>query len=494
MSHTKIITPGSYEFQEPVATLVKFSSRGLIGNDLRDFVKRASARFAHKVASLAVPPGEELVHLLAVGCTEAYGPNRNGDGFKEAMCIKCHPTFQKYARWYRDHQNKDMSKGRGIIRDSDFNPEMRRIELLVGLHGDKSAADRNNGLIADEELESLNRGEDIPVSMACKVAFDVCSSCNNKAKTRAEYCTGRTCKHGGCRDNLGKTFEDGHTLHVDNPDPLFFDISKVFRPADRIAYTLGKAADYRELCKAASENVGSNFGGSALAEQLGVSAPLWLPPDDGPWTSQKLVSQLKIASALMQMEDQIDQLAFSSIDLAYDPAVQPHRGVMPEAHVKLGQVMSALVDAQCMLPPHEFLALMTGSPEKAAAVSDDVRAQLPGVFNRLASDPTLEQTIEKNPYLPDGMAPVAIRDWAVKQAREWSTARPRVVERLQLATIRGAAMPSHRRETVKIASAGGTEGLAQQYGLYQLAYLHATAELPGQDFRNELVIRSNYAK
>jgi hypothetical protein len=492
MAQTKIITPGSQDFHEPVATLVKVSSRGLIGNDLRDFVKRASARFTHKIASMHLPPGEELIHLLAVGATEAYGPNRNGDGFKEAHCIKCHPTFQKYARWYRDHQNKDLSKGRGIIRDSDFNPEMRRIELLVGLHRDKKAAERNGGLVADEELEALDRGEDIPVSMACKVAFDVCSSCGNKAKTRKEYCGPEMCKHGGCRDNLGKTFEDGHTLHVDNPDPMFFDISKVFRNADRIAFTLGKAAAYEELCKAASVNFGSEYGGAALAEQIGVAAPLWLPTD-GPWTSPRIVGQLKIASALMQQEDEIEKLSHDTLDLAYDSKVQPVRGDIPDGHHKLAQVMSALSSARCMLPVGEFLVLMSGSAhEKIAELVEDVAARLPGVFNRLALDPQLEDKLEKNPYRPEGIAPMPVREWAIKRAKEWSVDRPRVVERLQLATIRGASTPPTRRETVKVASVDRAEELAQEYARYQLAFLHATADLPGQEFRNELVIRANH--
>ncbi len=73
MAFTKLITPGSQDFSEPVAQLVKVSSRGLRGGDMQAFVKRASVQFLDKIASIVVKPGEELVHLIALGCTEAYG-------------------------------------------------------------------------------------------------------------------------------------------------------------------------------------------------------------------------------------------------------------------------------------------------------------------------------------------------------------------------------------------------------------------------------------
>ena len=88
--------------------------------------------------------------------------------------------------------------------------------------------------------------------MACRIPFDVCSGCGHKARTRAEYCKAATCKYGGCHDNLGKIAADGHILHVDNPNPSFFDISNVFRPADRTAY--GVKADWLAFATHSSGN------------------------------------------------------------------------------------------------------------------------------------------------------------------------------------------------------------------------------------------------
>jgi hypothetical protein len=82
----------------------------------------------------------------------------------------------------------------------------------------------------------------------CKIKYDVCSRCGNKAPSRAEYC-----KHALAMNQVNP---DGTKNFVYNPDSDFFDISRVFRPADRIGYTLKKVAD----------------AGGRLAADLGVEA------------------------------------------------------------------------------------------------------------------------------------------------------------------------------------------------------------------------------
>jgi hypothetical protein len=226
----------------PAMQLVKMSSRGLRGYDLNEFIKSAGHHFIDALRKMDHKPGEEILHLNALGATEVWGPNRNGDGFKIATCIKYHPTFVEHARWYRDHLNKDPQRSYGIVKLSHFHPTMHRIELLVGLNATKEAADRNKGLIADDEIDCLSKGLDLPVSMSTKVPYDVCSGCGHKSATREEYCDENNCKYGGLRDNLGKIASDGHLLHADNPVVCWSDISNVrkSRPADRTAYVYGQ--------------------------------------------------------------------------------------------------------------------------------------------------------------------------------------------------------------------------------------------------------------
>lgn len=157
-----------WDEESPRSVLIKRSSRGII--DKASLIKHASAssaEFLSQLDSLDVHPEGQLIHMNAVGTTEAYGPNRNGDGFSKAACQKYHPYFVKEARFYRDHKHDDRSKSYGVVKASAFNDEMQRIELIVELNATPKVAAANGGLLADKEMDALERGKDIPVSMAC---------------------------------------------------------------------------------------------------------------------------------------------------------------------------------------------------------------------------------------------------------------------------------------------------------------------------------------
>ena len=71
--------------------------------------------------------------------------------------------------------------------------------------------------------------------MGCRIKFDVCSICGNKAPSRKDYCV-------HAKNQLNDIYPDGRIVYVDNPNPKFFDISVVFRPADRTGYMMKKVA------------------------------------------------------------------------------------------------------------------------------------------------------------------------------------------------------------------------------------------------------------
>ena len=72
-------------------------------------------------------------------------------------------------------------------------------------------------------------GKDLSFSMSCRVPNDRCSICGNKAKTLPQYCD--HLKH-----NMGKWIEkSAGYAYAYNDEPVFFDISRVANPADRIA-------------------------------------------------------------------------------------------------------------------------------------------------------------------------------------------------------------------------------------------------------------------
>ena len=73
--------------------------------------------------------------------------------------------------------------------------------------------------------------------MAAKLPYDICSVCGHRrTKPGREY----TCKH--VNDELTKVYPDGRQVYALNLEPKFFDISEVWKPADRTAYVLRKVA------------------------------------------------------------------------------------------------------------------------------------------------------------------------------------------------------------------------------------------------------------
>lgn len=497
MSMFKILEYNSQHLGDAILTQIKIGERGrLIGNDRLTFEKRAGARFVHELDKIEAAPGEELIHLLAVGATEFYGPNRNGDGFKAAACRRSHPTFVKHAKFYRDHLSRDPSKSYGIVKLSDYNEAMHRIELVCALNATKEAALRNGGLIADRELEKLARKQDIPVSMGCGVPFDVCSYCQNKAPTRKEYCddvaNGGHCKAGGLKHNMGRTVEvdgDLHQLHADNTFPKFGDISHVFRGADRIAYVSG-------LLKAAAA-AGRVVSGAELAEAFGMHAhynPIAF--SDVHLLPSQVEAQIKLAYELADKENSGNTFCLNQV-VAFSPDVRDPL-VIPAGHrEKFGQVMRALADHRCLLTLPEFLQLTTDCTLKQAR-DNGAAAQmfLPGIYGNLIADPYFADLVRANPYTPAPAATDALQLWAVKQAATLSLDEPHVTRRLRLAAIRNISPDVV--ETTELRKLAGNSGpayeLAKHYALYKLAFLsQISTQVKDLPLTARLVLLQNHA-
>jgi len=495
----KVITPGSYDFSEPIAEMVKVSSRGLLGADKAQFEKRAGAQFAHEFAKIAnrLHPDETPIHLLAIGATEDYGANRNGDGFRRAICDRYHDTFVKHAHFFRDHKNKDPRKCYGHVKLSAWHDPMKRIELIVALNGSEEAARRNGGIFADKEMQKLAAGKEIPVSMACRVSHDVCSYCGNKAPKRDDYCKsaedGGMCKAGGLARNIGSLVEiDGgiHHLHADNPDPDFFDISHVFRPADRIAYVSG-------MMKAAGH---STVSGAELAEVMGVSLPYELLVDKSqPANVQRM---LKIAYQLADMEADLSAghlFPQNEYAGAFAPSVQQTDTPQPRfGREKFSQTLRALADARIALPLANFIELVTGQEKEAAAsTAEIVSRELPGIFSRMLTSGDLPERVGNCPYVPGPTASPDLRLWAEKQAQALSVKEAHVRRRVTQAALRQEAPDVNRAANMeKTATDSGPAGrLAEEYALYKLAFI---GSIPESDTELQLtqgvVLLQNYAK
>lgn len=474
----KTITPNSYDLAEPVAAIIKVASCGrLRGHDRGLLEKRAGADVIDIFNKLHFERDEVPIHLIAMGATEKFGCNRNGDGFRERVLLDFHKTFEKFARFYRDHANKDPSRSYGIVKAAFYNVPMSRVELICGLNATNAAAKRNGGLVADRELEKLAKDLDIPVSMACSVSHDICSYCDNKAKTRRDYCRGLDdgghCKAGGLYRNIGRLVEvdgDAHSLHADNPDPRFFDISHVYRPADRIAYVMG------QLQKEAA--AGHIVSGAEVAETLGLSLPYAMCVDEGiPANYAKL---MKLAYHLADLEQQPADnraLAFNSAVSATTFDTPPFKFNTSQQHV--GQWLKASIDTRSLLPPAAFLChFCRMTPKEAMAADPVIRAHLPGIYGRMVQEADFAENVQRYSCEPTYMVPQWMLETMRKSASIVCLREPYLTHRVRLAAVRGASLTSSDDPTaVKLAAAGGPSAdLARGYAIYKLAFLAGIPE------------------
>lgn len=234
----------SYDFGEVAAQLVPLHSRGVERNWV---IKQASAGnvFGDVLEQLTPQKGRTVIHVIALGDEEIFGPNRNGDGFAREDNKVAHPSFKSMGHVFRHHQNTDPLKAAGDVIATAHNEMMSRVQLLLGLDNDKCR----------QEVQAIDEGKDVPVSMGSMQDYDVCSYCNHRARTAAEHCF-------HIKNMLGRIMSNGQRVYMQNPNPKFFDISLVYKPADRIAYMLRKVASSDDTV----------IGGHELAEVYGLTS------------------------------------------------------------------------------------------------------------------------------------------------------------------------------------------------------------------------------
>lgn len=713
MGFIKYVSPTDFSnLTDAPVSHIKRSRRELERED--SFFEKKAALFDYKKFITNLKPGEIPLHVVALGCDEVYGPNRNGDAFTKEACRKYHRTFVKYGHWFRNHNHHDPAKSYGLVKDAAFNEKLGRIELLVVLNGTKEAAKRNGGLVADKELELLESEKDLPVSMACfadpntpvltetgyrpisqiqpgdkvinargnldtateiirysysgklyeiavaglpylltvteqhpfvaqknghknnlprwklaaeisagdylatlhtlhklenpaslkieveeiiteaierlknglflsgellkallsfpepqkvyalkkilqsvnlssvrfadvcdalnlytllvhfclkpkvtstsrgfavkcspkalqafldgaiekpnlaqlyfeaispdakilyirerevkdtpvwnlevavghsyisagvvshncKVAYDVCSGCGNKAKSRKYYCTEKTCKYGGLKENIGRTYDDGHILRAFNPEPQFFDISLVTVPADRIAYALGVLDDFKQVKKASA-------------------APLWLYklPEEN-----EVIEQLKVLGELAAHERSSIYLLKKSA--TYFPNKIKIAAALYEkiSLMDIPQVSYTLTKLGILLPIEEFLVQFAeATPEEAIKVGKAVRPYLADAFQRLLQDPDVTEKLASNIFYP--RPPEVEEELPVSGGKE--------IELLSAHEKVGKMREFPKERLIKIAEA---------YALYQLASITGIKAEPLRKLAVEDAVKMN---
>lgn len=481
----KIVLTGSYDFGGiPVASLIDVHRRGV---DSDWMIKRAAV-LTREISTILPEPGHSFIHLISMGSQEAYGPNRNGDGFNEKAAgfelpepkegepkiikmggglVDYHPTFLKFGHVYKHHINKDPEKRIGDIKAAAYNPDMRRGELIIKVpHGKEWDAD----------LEKLAQGKDIAFSMACKVAYDICSYCGNRAKTRADYCD-------HLANSMSVITKEGHQVFAINDKPTFFDISKVIKPADRIAYSFSKVASAGEPC------------GAALAEEIGLAEPrLWLPTSP---LSKLYHDKLAAAKKMADMEKEIETKAKSSDNkhLVEGTGTATKTDVDDDdmkqmKSCPLSGILNALHDARISLSIKDFAKLISDKDISEGDLSD-AEDMLPGMFGRMVEDGSDDDAARDSAYdgAPSSL-PGPVKSMIERMLGSHSLSGGPARVRVRMMIIRGVKPKLRDTGTKKASWNEKAAELVREYAQYQLAF--AARECQKDMPSNELTVLRHY--
>ena len=431
--------------------------------DNRSLTKRAAAKDRLQFSKTA---NQEDLHIIALGAYEGTGYNRNGDAFLEDDCRKNHHYFTKANRAvHRHHKNKPADPKFGNIKAAAYNEEMKRIELIVGLDRDKCAD------ILDEQEKTGNTNW----SMASKQAYDECSWCHHKAKTDKDRCMHIPAK-------LGEINKVGEMCGMLNPDPKWFEISYVRRPADRIGMSLGKcAAD-----GAVRPMLPSDF--------LNLYGDIYVPDDLT--ISKKAADKRELLHKLAEMEKHVEAAGRSSTaDSLFN---KRHRSKLKDAPLMAdndidelrkhepSKVFRSMADKGVMFNLAEFIKYLFGNRFDSSKV-DGVKSQLPGGFQRSENDGELSNNEKYDPSAVDSV-PKDLKRKVDSLTEGHSLNEGPAIRRIMQITI--ICNGDEKKPMVEKTKSAADICLAKEYLSYKLAalnYLNEQGKLSDEVMMNAIL-------
>lgn len=351
---------------------------------LIDFNSKTSSIAEEWSRSITPKDGKTYILVLAMGASEFYGPNRNGDAFRESELKKTYKTFETDAHVYKSHVNKDPLKSYGRVVKAFYNDQMHRIELVLEIDNYK----------APDIVDKVNSGESVAVSMGCKIKFDVCSICGNEAPTRAQYCS-------HLKNELNKIYPDGRIVCADNPNPKFFDISIVWRPADKTGYMLKKVAYTRDVGSSSAWLAEKNAARIALAAYLSKAADIEkLVSGQGIKAPVGSTSSISSDHSLTKqwLKTVVPKLSKSFVEISDGDKLELSKHSLPKT-------LSSLSNMGLFLATPEFLDLvyikLTGAkaPEGLATKLVELQGD---IFSLLAKNPELAEDLIYQGVSPTG--------------------------------------------------------------------------------------------
>lgn len=354
----------------PVAAIIPQFKDGLD----RDTLKKRASIFDAVYDTFERKPKHTYIHLISVAAGEYYGPNSradfyNGDSYehelsqpekgkpkvivlKRGLAGTHNKTFMENGGAYTEHfSSLDGAEPQGYIVKAAINPEMHRGELIIGVETDKWA----------DDIHKLECGTPMKFSIGASAPYDICSICGRVAHTEKEHCD-------HYKNMPGAILADGSQVYVISDNCIFHDISRVKKPAEKIAFSIRKVAsgDYNRFIKPigpANPNVLKALCKTASAQRrLDMLCKLAA-------IEKQITAECKggtIDPALVKSFKECDN---SSLDI---------RSLLDFANED--QILSSCCNHEYILSPREFVDLMLPKEDQKAfrVTGDDVASIIPG--------------------------------------------------------------------------------------------------------------------
>lgn len=454
----KSILPDGFDFPEGTRTATLLDGMSVGMGFVRPVAKTASAVETY-VKALKPEKDHSYVHLISVGAQEFYGPNKRGDSFNEGSRVYCppepycpearevvlegglkefhDPTFIANGKVYEEHRSiiaDPSNKPKGEVVFAVYNEPMHRGELIVRLPNREWSRD----------LDRLAHDKPLFFSMGCLTATDVCSVCGKRTSPADSQ---SRCDH--LKNDLLSYMEDGTQVHAITDHPIFYDISRVANPADKIAFSLAKVAS------------------ATGSRQETVFQPATL--------SAALVDRLRGRRA--------DRVSLVCKAAAEEKCVIGTDGLLPVAlpDEEEGRLLDSLSKDtprvifllnkhRTVLPYPQFLRMAGGCDDSLNPAMPLIGNALAGIFGQLAKDPQLSGFVDDGTYEGEETADQALlRRIAPLIARYSLEEQPRMNR-----TIHVIMMPvkqaSERRLFTPSAGLLAAK-LAREYARYQLSFM-----------------------
>ena len=470
----KVIYPDSFNFHAGTQTVNKI-----------DFVNRRGyvTGLSNKTASdvdifvKGITPDKDhsYIHLISLGAYEWYGPNKRGDGFNESgytfkpphPCDKDHitidlegglkefhnPGFMANGKVYREHHSI-LSGGepQGEVVFATYNEPMHRGELVIKLENDKW----------EDDIKKIEEGKPTYYSMGALCKADVCSICGKKVSPNSD----ERCSH--LKDHVLEIDADGNQAVAITDHPIFYDISRVARPADKIAFSLAKVA--------------SEFDSAEPVVALPTMPATLLDT----LNNRMRVDRLNLITKVASEEKYItvnNQLPVKLSDKEDEEVIKK----IKEEDVP--KVIFILKKHRAVLPPPTFIRLVGGEGSEIDEAMPMIGECLSGIFNKILHSNGLRDFIEDGTYEGEECEDRDLFNTVLPLINKYSLDEGPVQRRvIRIVFSPGIKMASEGKVFTRKAYSLAQK-LAKEYARYQLSFLTTNSDVESM----RLTLANNHA-